>query len=188
MKIFFHFSVEGFSNTYVLGPDDGGDAIIIDPGAMNAALLELIESNDYYLRGALLTHPHESHSKGLKTLRKIYDLEVFAAADEVLETRCTNISGRESIEVCGFQVGVIPIRGHSADSLVFTVGDCMFSGDSFSAGTLGSTPNEYARVLLGVEIQRKILSLDKNYFLFPGHGSPSTLEAEKATNPALKER
>ena len=183
MKVYFHFSVEGFSNTYVVGPDDGGDAIIVDPGAMNVALLNLIESNDYYIRSALLTHSHKSHSSGLKTLRKIYDIEIYAGVENVLDLKCTKMSGGEDFDISGIPVSAIPIQGHSSDSLVFIAGDCMFTGDTLSAGNVGSTPNSYTRELLIAEIQQKILCINRNFLVFPGHGAPSTLEAERLTNP-----
>ena len=44
MKIYTHFSVMGFSNTYLVGPHGGGEAILIDPGVMDLPLLRLIES------------------------------------------------------------------------------------------------------------------------------------------------
>ena len=56
MKLFFHFSVSGFSNTYLLGKEDQGDAIIVDPGVMNVPLLNMIEGNGYYVRSILVTH------------------------------------------------------------------------------------------------------------------------------------
>lgn len=185
MKLYFHFSVAGFSNTYIIGPDDSGDAIIVDPGTMNVALLETIESNGYYVRNALLTHAHESHASGLKTLRKIYDVTVYAATDQIMDFDCVQLSGGETLDISGFSVGAIDVQGHSADSLIYTIGSCMFTGDAFSAGAVGSAPTNYARELLSNEIKTKILSLDTNYLIFPGHGSPSTLEAERLINPAL---
>jgi hypothetical protein len=32
MKLVFHYSVENFSNTYVLGHENGGDAILVIRG------------------------------------------------------------------------------------------------------------------------------------------------------------
>jgi len=187
MRLFFHFSVAGFSNTYLLGPDDGGNAIIIDPGTMNVALLDLIESNGYYVTSALLTHAHESHAYGLKTLTKIYDITIYAGTDTVLDFECVKVAGGETLDLSGLKFRAIDIKGHSSDSLIYTVGNCMFTGDTFSSGTIGSAPNSYARELLINEIKSKILSLDINYLVFPGHGSPSTLEAEQLINPALSD-
>ena len=185
MKVYFHFSVEGFSNTYVVGPDEGGDAIIIDPGAMNVTLLDLIESNGYYIRSALLTHSPESHSSGLKTFCKLYDIKINAGTEKVLDFDCTNISKTENIDISGISVRAIPIEGHSTDSLVFITGNYMFTGDTFSAGSIGSTPSSYAKELLVADIRKKILCLKNNFLVFPGHGAPSTLEAERLTNPAF---
>ena len=185
MKLYFHFSVAGFSNTYVIGPDEGGEAIIIDPGAMNVALLNLIETNNYYIRNVLLTHTHESHSSGLKTLKRIYDLTVFAGSKQAGDIECVEVSHRDTLDLSGIEVKVLSVSGHSSDSLVFIAGSCMFTGDAFGAGVIGTAPNSYARELLVNEIKEKILTLDDNYLIFPGHGSPSTLEAERVINPAL---
>ena len=35
MKIYTHFSFLGFSNSYLVGPHGGGEAILIDPGVMD---------------------------------------------------------------------------------------------------------------------------------------------------------
>ncbi len=187
MRVYFHFSVAGFSNTYIVGPDEGGDAVLIDPGTVNVDLLNLIESNNYSIHSVLLTHTHESHAKGLKTLRKIYDFMIYAGAENAVDFECTKISGEENLDISGMRVSAIPIIGHSSDSLVFLIGDYMFTGDTFSAGAVGSTPSRYARELLIGEIRKKILCIHRNYLIFPGHGAPSTLEAERLTNPAFAE-
>ncbi|MBN1686164.1 MAG: MBL fold metallo-hydrolase [Spirochaetales bacterium] len=188
MKLHFHFSVAGFSNTYILGPDEGGDAIIIDPGTLNVALLNIIESNNYYIKNVLLTHAHESHSSGLKTLRKIYDFTVYSGNKQVLDFKSAEVVDGESLDFSGIGVRAIGVQGHSLDSLVYITGSCMFTGDAFGAGVIGTTPNSYARELLITSIKTKILTLERNYLIFPGHGSPSTLEAERITNPALAEK
>ena len=150
---------------------------------MNVALLSLIETNDYYIRNVLLTHTHESHAKGLKTLAKIYDFSIYAGSEKVLDFDCVGCDDGDCFEIDGISVHALQIRGHSADSLVYIIGSYLFSGDSFSAGAVGSAPDSYARELLIEEIKQKILSLDGNYLIFPGHGSPSTLEAERLINP-----
>ena len=46
MKFFSLFSRMGFSNTYLVGPDDGGDAVLVDPGVFDAPLLQAVEERD----------------------------------------------------------------------------------------------------------------------------------------------
>ncbi|MAG13186.1 MAG: hypothetical protein CMN78_01180 [Spirochaetales bacterium] len=183
MKVFFHFSVAGFSNSYLLGPDTGGDAILIDPGVMDGALLNLVEGKGYYVRDILFTHSHTSHVSGLRTIMKIYDCTIYAAADQIVGFPCNRLSGGDTIELSGFTVGALSVRGHSRDSIVYVIDNCLFTGDVMGAGTIGSTPNGYAQELLINQIRQEIFALKDQYSLFPGHGAPSTLEVERTLNP-----
>ena len=182
MKVFFHFSVAGFSNTYLLGPHDGGDAVLIDPGVMDVALLKLIEGNKFYIRNILFTHSHANHVSKLRTIMKIYDCRIHGAADHVMGFPCNRLAGGDEIELPSLTVKVLSVGGHSRDSMVYLVDGCLFTGDVMGAGTIGSTPNGYARELLVTQIQEEILTLKEQYLLFPGHGAPSTLEVERRLN------
>ncbi len=188
MQVFFHFSVAGFSNSYLLGPEDGGEALLIDPGVMDVQLLKLIENNHFYVKSVLITHAHESHTSGLKTLLKVYDAEIYAGTDQILDFNCRNLSGTSQIDINGYSIRVIPIAGHSTDSLVFLIGSMLFTGDVLGAGRVGSAPNQYAKLILRTSIKDELFSLPADYAVFPGHGPPTTLEAERAINPALLEK
>ena len=185
MKVFFHFSVTGFSNTYVVGPDNSGDALIVDPGNFNAELLTLIESNGYYPRGILLTHGHRSHVQGLKTILKIYDAEIFYNSAEVIGRQATVFRGGETKAIYGFDVTAYDVPGHSPDSLVYQIGDMLFTGDTLFAGSIGSSANSYASALLAESLRNTLFPLPDRTLIFPGHGPPSTIGAEKKTNYAL---
>ncbi len=185
MKLFSHFAVIGFSNSYLLGPDEGGDAVIIDPGVMDLELLKLIEGNHFYVKSILVTTPHEAHVQGLKTLLKIYDATIYSGANTVLDYPCTQIHDDETMELGGFHVTAYNISGHSQDSFVYKVEDALFSGDALGAGRLGDSPNAYAKAILKSTILEKIAPLSDNLLVFPGHGPPSTLEAERKFNPAF---
>lgn len=185
MNLYFHFSVAGFANTYLIGPDDGGDAILVDPGSMNIALLNLIESNNYSVKHVLLTHTHGSHVEGIKTLSRIYDFKIYAESKTVLGFECVRITGGSSIDIAGFTVHFYAMHGHSSDSMVYGIERCLFTGDILGAGTIGATPNGYARELLISEIRNKVLSREDDLIIFPGHGAPTTIEAERLTNPVF---
>ena len=45
MRIYPHFNAEGKENSYLIGPDNGGRAIIIDPADVDTKLISLIESH-----------------------------------------------------------------------------------------------------------------------------------------------
>ncbi len=187
MKLFSHFAVIGFSNTYIIGPDKGGDAILVDPGVMDLESLKLIEGNNFYVRHILVTTPHESHVQGLKTTLKIYKAEIYSGLTMIGDFPCTQVHDGEQLKLAGFEVSVLNVSGHSKDSMVYRVEDVLFTGDALGAGRLGDSPNAYARAILKSTILEKFSGLDDHLLVFPGHGPPSTLAAEKIFNPAFTE-
>ncbi len=185
MKLFFHFALVGFANTYLIGSDEGGDAILIDPGTMDTELLGLIEYNNYYVRDILVTHNHSSHVHGITTLRKIYEANIYASDTEVEGFPAHPLGDGDTISCNGIDINAIEVQGHSADSLVYHVGDMIFTGDVLAAGRVGNTENSFSRALLLRSISEKLYDLPDRTLIFPGHGPPSTLRAEKMFNPDL---
>jgi hydroxyacylglutathione hydrolase len=184
MKIYTHFSVLGFSNSYLIGNPGGGDAILIDPGVMDLPLLEMIEKNGYYVRHILITHSHESHIRGGNTLLKIYSAEVYGGARNLLKPDSRQVKDGEILDLSGTEVECIEVPGHSSDSLVFRIGSLFFTGDVLRAGGIGATPNRYAQALLINAIQSRLLTYEQGR-IFPGHGPPSTIQSERRFNPYL---
>lgn len=185
MEVFFHFSVAGFSNCYLIGPEGGGEAIIVDPGVINVPLIRAIEDNHFQICGVLLTHTHGSHVKGLKTLLKIYDAQVYANNDEVMGFPCVRVSDDLPFSIAGVGVHPIVTAGHSVDSVVYLIGYFLFTGDVLGPGRVGTAPNAFARALLSDSIRERICTLPKQTIIFPGHGAPTTVEVESRLNPLL---
>ncbi len=185
MKIFFHFSVIGFSNTYLIGNDEG-DAILIDPGHMDLQLLELIESNHYYIRHILLTHRHPSHTAGIGTLSKIYDFDIYSYSPfGELTTAYHPLPENHEFELSGIKINTLHVPGHSSDSIVYIIDKAMFTGDVLLSGRVGETDSKLSHSLLMRSIKDKLLPLDDRMIMFPGHGAPSTLKIESMFNEDL---
>ncbi len=178
MKIFNHLTSIGFSNTYILGPDNGGDAILIDPGTMDVQLLQLIEDNNYYVKHVLISHAHPNHFRGIKTILKIYDSVIYSKVNELEGVPCIPLSEGE-IQLGEFKIEIIPVNGHSFDSLVYRCGHFYFTGDVLSAGRTGTTQDKYTKALLMDELENKLFNRDGHGILLPGHGPPSTIKAER---------
>lgn len=198
MRIYQHFSTVGFCNTYIIGNEDGSDAILIDPGQVNNDLITMIESHKFNLKTVLLTHRHESHSKGVKTLLKIYQPTIFAFASSVydfpvipLEDKMYNKETlaelKFSFECSGIEVEAIHLPGHCIDSIVWKIGHALFTGDTLLASRIGSTPGYMERSLLINLINQKLMCLDDNFLVFPGHGAPTTILCEKNFNSDLND-
>ena len=196
MKLFYHYCPSGFSNCYILGTDfpeaneehtdvkasPPREAIIIDPGIMDSIILNLIEENNYTLKGVLITHDHLHHVQGLTTIKRIYDTEIYGINPAVLEHRTNLVRDGEIIKIGPFRTEVIAIPGHSADSAVYKIGRLLFTGDALSAGLIGNTVSSYAAATQISALRSKLFSMPGDYTVLPGHGPPSTLEAERRFN------
>jgi hydroxyacylglutathione hydrolase len=185
----FHpsFSSTGLSNSYLIGPDGGGDAVIIDPGTFDARLLSVIEENGLYLKHILLTHSHDSHIFGIKTILKIYEAEIYAYRQTIFDHQSHKLRDFSKVNCSGFEFEVFETPGHTGDSIMFRYRNLLFTGDTLLAGSIGSAPDEYARRLVITSIKEKILVIDENLIVLPGHGPPTNLEIERRFNADLNE-
>ncbi|MDR1617905.1 MAG: MBL fold metallo-hydrolase [Treponema sp.] len=207
MKLFFHYCPFGFSNCYVIGSDynekdtldsrrepgnnpskrpPAREALVIDPGNMDEQILSFIEDNEYSVLAVLVTHDHPNHVHGLRTLRRIYNMEIYGVNHIIQEIGTTMVRDGDVIRMGSFEVTVISVPGHSADSAVFRINHLLFTGDSLSAGLVGRTASSYGAAVQMNALRSKILSLPGNYLVFPGHGPPTSLEAERRFNAGVR--
>jgi glyoxylase-like metal-dependent hydrolase (beta-lactamase superfamily II) len=195
MKLFFHYCLYGFSNCYILGTDfsentlpdekkstEIREAIIIDPGSMDEQILQFIERYNYSLRGILITHDHPNHVHGIKTLKKIYNADIYAVNHMVADFKTKIVRDDEIFNVGPFSVQPIFVPGHSSDSVVYKIDHLLFTGDALTTGLIGTTPSTYGADIQVTALRSKILSLQGNLVVLPGHGPPSSLEAERKFN------
>ena len=170
MKIIPHFSAEGLSNEYLI-VDDEENGIIVDPAHVDGELLEIIEKMCNRLVAVLITHKHQSHTAGLGTLLKIYNLDVYAFEKSINGIKTIQFKDGETKRIGSLDVKALLIPGHSMDSLVYSIDGAIFTGDTLSSGRL----------------ERKIMCLPDNTLIFPGHGAPSKLRIEKMLNQDMLE-
>lgn len=182
MKIYFHLNLSGFSNCYVVVNEETSQALIIDPGKITDEIISQIEDNHLSLEAVLITHNHGSHVHGLKTLQKIYSPKVYAADWAVSQDQTTVINGDGKCIIAGLSVQYMSVPGHTSDSVIYHIGNVIFSGDVLSAGSIGSTNSSYSEFILKSNIEQKIFSQTEGTILMPGHGPPATLEAIKLYN------
>ena len=181
MRLYFQYLSSGFSNCYLLGTDSG-EAIIVDPGMVDTNLVRTIEDNSYTIKGVLVTHDHSHHVKGLNTLMRIYETSIYAINPVVNDNPCSLVRDGDIISIGPFLTEVISIPGHSADSAVYKIDRLLFTGDSLTAGLMGNTASLYAAATQVNAIRTKLFSLPGDFTILPGHGPPSSLEAERRFN------
>jgi glyoxylase-like metal-dependent hydrolase (beta-lactamase superfamily II) len=184
VKIYFHLSLEEFTNSYVIVNElpSVRQAIIIDPGKISPDIIRQLEDGNYTLTAVLVTHNHRNHVLGLPTLNKIYSPRVYAADYEIAGTPAIVLNGDGKISLAGLDISYFSVPGHSFDSMVFKIGNVMFTGDTLTSGVIGETSSKYSKKLLCDNIRAKIFSQTDDTVIMPGHGPPTTVGAEKLYN------
>ena len=181
------------TNCYIVSPDDGDEAVIIDPGAGAKRILAAL--GDRKIAAVLLTHGHFDHTGALRAFAQapIY----MHPADEIMLSDSAWSAGdmvrdaaprppvtnfvMEGAKLClaGLEIGVMHVPGHTKGSVAYCIGDSLFTGDTmFRRGYgrcdfPGGSEAEERRSL------RRLLRLEKNYAVYPGHGEATTLNAER---------
>ena len=98
------------------------------------------------------------------------------------------VSGADELEVAGIAFEAIDVPGHSSGHVAFHADGCLFSGDVLFAGSVGRTDLTGGDWETLLESIRQLLErFPPETVVYPGHGPPTTLGAERARNPFLAE-
>lgn len=182
VKVYFHLNIMGFSNCYTVVNEKTMEALIIDPGQVTSSIIEQLEAGKFKLVAVLITHNHGSHAHGISTLTKIYSPRIYGADASIVSSQANVITGDGKLRIAGFLVTHIAIPGHTIDSMMYKIGNVIFTGDAITAGSIGSTSSSYSRAILKENLCRKLLSQNENTILMPGHGPPTTIGVERVYN------
>lgn len=115
----------------------------------------------------------------------------WAEPDDVVE-----LQGGSRIDVAGLQVDVVHAPGHTEGSVMFALPGApddvaartLVSGDVLFAGSIGRTdlPGGDHQDMLRT-LRHQVLSQPDDTLVLPGHGPRTTIAAERAGNPFLRE-
>lgn len=193
--------------------DDKGNCAFIDPGYEDdekEQLVAFVESNGLEPVCIMLTHGHFDHIYGLADLVKTYGIPVYMDKKETYSFEHTNpyvcgnyglpladipeegafryISEGDIIEVGDLHFEVLETPGHSVGGVCFLERNekVLFSGDTLFAGAIGRTDHpggDYDQLMQS--IFTKLMHLDGDIAVIPGHGPDTDIATERMTNPFL---
>ncbi|MCK5198473.1 MAG: hypothetical protein KAR21_08985, partial [Spirochaetales bacterium] len=139
----------------------------------------------FYIRHILVTQNHMHHIGGIRTLLKIYDAEIYSASDRILTFPSNVVVPGSFLNLSGVEVEVMEFSGLPEDSLFYRIGKMLFTGDTLCAGNLCHEGTKETIDIISKSVSIKIKNMDDSMLVFPGHGPPSTIRAEKGFNPEL---
>lgn len=127
------------------------------------------------------------------TLDKYLDKFVFVQDGDVLPLRKLNKNSNDASkgsETDEDSFTVIETPGHTPGSTLLKVENktqkMLFTGDTLFQGSIGNTElilGDFNQIMKS--IMDKVYPLPDNFVVFPGHGIPTTIGAEKQENPFI---
>ena len=193
--------------------DDNGRCAIIDPGYEDAEkeqLVAFIESKGLVPVCIMLTHGHFDHIYGAADFARTYGIPIHMDSKERYSFEHTNpyvcgnyglpladipedgafqyISEGDIIRVGDLGFEVIETPGHSVGGVCFLerTEKVLFSGDTLFAGAIGRTDHpggDYDQLMQS--IFTKLMHLEGDITVIPGHGPNTDIATERMTNPFL---
>jgi len=202
------------TNCYLAACAGTREAAVIDPGEEGLTIVERCRELDLDVRWILNTHGHADHIIGNKAVKFAYPearIACHPADAPFLTDAQLNLSAMvcfpatsppadllltegNVVEVGRIRFRVIHVPGHTPGGICFyaeagpAVGEkpVLFSGDALFQNGIGRSdfPGGSHLALVGA-IRRKLLILPTETLVYPGHGEPTTIGAEKADNTFL---
>lgn len=197
--------------TYIIS-GDAGRCAVIDPGfsdpAEQAAFFGLLESEQLVPQAVLLTHGHFDHIFGAAEIQKRFGVPVYMnpADRKVMDDSeaslgrlwgrlpdrtfsITEASEGTRVETAGLTFEAIATPGHTPGGLCWIERNerIMFTGDTLFAGAIGRTDLKYGEYDDEIRsIMEKLMLLDGDIRIYPGHGPSSCIADERTGNPFLE--
>ncbi|MDQ5987716.1 MAG: Hydroxyacylglutathione hydrolase GloC [Syntrophus sp. SKADARSKE-3] len=194
---------------YLLGDEETGEAMVIDPAAETAKICAFAEKSNLTIKTIINTHGHVDHIGGNRDIKKQTGARIIIHNDDaqmLISTPAmylrmfgaeqsppadTTVKDGDIITSGSLSLKVIHTPGHSPGSMCLYMDGFVFTGDTLFVGAVGRTdlPGGSWSVMHN-SIMNKLATLPEDTKVLPGHnyGSTptSTIGYEKKHNPFMR--
>lgn len=195
---------EIFANCYLLVDEATNQAAIVDPGWYGDIIKEVLAKENINLHYILLTHGHFDHVSGVYGLQKDTGAAVVihnCDREHLLDPKKSLAEGNfpephqpvsadiiiedgDIIMLGETEIKVMSTPGHTNGSVCYIVEKdrVIFSGDTLFCMTAGRTDFFDGSEEKMINSLKKLIMLDGDYRVLPGHNRETTLERERTRN------
>lgn len=195
------------TNTYVVAPERGGQAVVIDAPPDAEAIAQLLSASDLTPVALLLTHGHVDHAGGAGAFARSSGVTAYVHPDDDFLTldpasqlrllfglvppgdyappsRFESLGHGDALNLAGLDIEVIHTPGHTPGHCCFRLDHALFSGDQLFAGSIGRTDLPGGdTAALARSMRDRVMTLPDETRVLPGHGPETTIGRERVTNP-----
>jgi len=195
-------------NCTILGDEEAGEAIVIDPGDEIGRIHRRLKELGLKLKQILVTHAHIDHVGGALKLKRLTGAPILFNEDDLPQIKIMatqagwlgidtpetappdeSLSDGLVVGLERFPAQVIHTPGHTQGSvcLHFAPLKMLIAGDTLFAGSIGRTdlPGGNSRQILD-SIESRLITLPEETMVVPGHGPATTIGEERESNPFLR--
>jgi len=198
-------------NCSIVGDEESGEAIVIDPGDEIERVQEVLARHKLRPKYIVATHAHIDHVGGLAQLKRATGAPVLIHAGDlplyenlavqaewlgVLPPGVVKVDQLlkegDALRIGSHVFEVLHTPGHSPGSLSLHLPGAqekIFSGDTLFQGSIGRTDlwgGSFDEILRS--IHERLLIFPDETPVFPGHGPATVIGEERETNPFLGKR
>jgi glyoxylase-like metal-dependent hydrolase (beta-lactamase superfamily II) len=195
---------EIFANCYLLEDEKTGKCAIVDPGWYDNIITDVLDEKNINPEYVLLTHGHFDHILGVYGLQKERGAKVViheADADHLIDPKKSLCEGNfpepqypvtaditvkegDVIMLGEEEIKVMSTPGHTNGSVCYILEKdrVIISGDTLFCMTAGRTDFPDGSDEKMIESLKRLIALDGNYDVLPGHNRATTLESERKRN------
>ena len=193
------------TNCYIWADEATKNAIVIDAPDSEDEIIAEADKRGLKITDVILTHGHFDHILALpKLLEKTKArLMIFEKTERFLSDSVLNLChyiGKEMppvkpdkilfdkniIDFCGNQIAVIHTPGHTEDSICLLCGDTLIAGDTLFKQSVGRWDHPTGDMKTEINsIVSRLMCLDDNTNVYPGHGAATTIGEERRGNPYI---
>jgi hydroxyacylglutathione hydrolase len=195
-------------NCSIFGDETTREAIVVDPGDDIGDVEAILARHDLRCAAIVITHAHIDHIGGAHKLKSLTGAPVYMNTQDQelydhIDTQAawigmpeperteidTELRDGDTLHLGATAFEVLHTPGHTQGSVCLLISseNKLIAGDTLFKESIGRTdlPGGNSRQILQ-SIHTKLLVLPEETEVYPGHGLPTTIGAERERNPFLR--